>query len=77
MATKRNYTEEYKYHGTAAQKKRRAGRNKARRDALAKGKVKKGDKKDVHHKDGNPRNNKSSNTSVVSRKKNRGSYRFA
>jgi hypothetical protein len=77
MATTRNYKEEYKYHGTAAEKKRRAGRNKARRAALKKGTVKKGDKKDVHHKDGNPRNNKSSNTAVVSRKKNRGSYRFA
>lgn len=44
--------------------------------ALAKGKVKKGDKKEVHHKDGSPRNNKSSNVSVVSRKKNRGAYRF-
>ena len=33
--------------------------------------------KDVHHKDGNPRNNKSSNVAVVSRKKNRGKYRFA
>ena len=77
MATKRDYKEEYKYHQTPAQKKRRAGRNKARRAALAAGKVKKGDKKDVHHKDGNPKNNKSSNVSVVSRKKNRGSYLFA
>ncbi len=77
MATKRDYKEEYKYHQTEAQKKRRAARNKARRTALAKGKVKKGDNKDVHHKDGNPRNNKSSNVAVVSRKKNRGAYRFA
>ena len=76
MATKRDYQEEYKYHQTDAQKKNRAGRNKARRAALAKGKVKKGDKKDVHHKDGNPKNNKASNVSVVSRKKNRGVYRF-
>jgi len=77
MATKRDYKEEYKYHQTDAQKKRRAARNKARRTALAKGKVKKGDNKDVHHKDGNPSNNKSSNVAVVSRKKNRGAYRFA
>jgi len=77
MATKRDYKEEYKYHQTEAQKKRRAARNKARRAALAKGKVKKGDKKDVHHKDGNPRNNSSKNVAVVSRKKNRGVYRFA
>lgn len=78
MGTKRNYKKEYsEYHSKADQKKNRAGRNKARRTALASGKVKKGDKKDVHHKDGNPRNNKSSNVKVVSRKKNRGKYRFA
>ena len=77
MATKRDYKEEYKYHQTEAQKKRRAARNKARRAALAKGKVKKGDKKDVHHKDGKPRNNSSKNVALVSRKKNRGVYRFA
>ena len=78
MATKRNYKKEYsEYHSKSEQKKNRAGRNKARRTALAAGKVKKGDKKDVHHKDGNPRNNKSSNVAVVSRKKNRGKYRFA
>lgn len=78
MTAKRNYKKEYKeYHSKDDQKKNRAGRNKARRTALAAGKVKKGDKKDVHHKDGNPRNNKSSNVSVVSRKKNRGTYRFA
>ena len=47
------------------------------KEAIPRGKVKKGDKKDVHHKDGNPRNNKASNVKVVSRKKNRGSYRFA
>ena len=46
MAAKRDYKEEYKYHQTDAQKKRRAARNKARRTALAKGKVKKGDKKE-------------------------------
>ena len=77
MAT-RNYKKEYKeYHSKSDQKKNRAGRNKARRAALASGKVKKGDKKDVHHKDGNPRNNKNGNVKVVSRKKNRGTYRFA
>ena len=54
MATERDYKEEYKYHKTAEQKARRSGRNKARRAALASGKATKGDKKDVHHKDGNP-----------------------
>jgi len=72
MAAKRDYKEEYKYHQTDAQKKRRAARNKARRTALAKGKVKKGDKKDVHHKDGNPRNNAPSNCVCRSIKSNRG-----
>ena len=39
----RNYRQEYdRYQGTAAQKKRRAGRNKARRIMVAKGKAKKG-----------------------------------
>ena len=77
MAT-RNYKREYaSYHSKSAQKKNRAGRNKARRSALAAGKVKKGNGKDVHHKDGNPRNNKNGNVKVVSRKKNRGVYRFA
>ena len=45
--------------------------------ALAKGKVKKGYKKDVHHRDGNLRNNSSKNVAAVSRKKNRGAYLFA
>jgi hypothetical protein len=36
-----------------------------------KGKVSKGDGKDVHHKDGNPKNRKSSNLKVTSMAKNR------
>jgi hypothetical protein len=73
---KRNYREEYdKYHKTKEQKKRRAARNKARRAALAKGTVKKGDTLDVHHRDSNPRNNSGRNVAVVSRKKNRGALR--
>jgi len=75
MATKRDYKKEYKYHGTDAEKKRRAGRNKARRAALNAKRVSKGDKKDVHHKDGNTKNNKRSNLAVVSRKANRGTLR--
>lgn len=78
MATKRNYKKEYReYHSKTEQKKNRAGRNTARRRALASGKVKKGSTQDVHHKDGNPRNNSKKNLAVVSRKKNRGKYRFA
>lgn len=74
MPTKknRNYKREYAlYHGKPEQIKRRAGRNAARRKAVAAGKAKKGDGKDVHHKNGNTRDNRSSNTSVISRSKNR------
>jgi len=45
-----------KYNAKPEQKKRRAMRNKARREMIAAGKAKKGDGKDVHHKDGNPMN---------------------
>jgi|LULL01.1.fsa_nt_gb hypothetical protein len=68
---KRNYRKEYDdYHGTAAQRKRRSSRNKARRKVKKAGGKVKG--KDVHHKDGNPKNNKRGNLSVQSRRKNRG-----
>ena len=68
----RNYKEEYKdFHSQPNQKKRRAGRNAARRKMTAAGKVKKGDGKDVHHKDGNSLNNKKKNLRVESRSKNR------
>jgi hypothetical protein len=69
---KRNYKKEYSnYQSTTEQKKKRASRNTARNRALAKGTVKKGDTKDVHHKDGNPRNNKKKNLVVKSRSSNR------
>jgi hypothetical protein len=56
---KRNYKKEYaNYQGSAEQIKRRSNRNKARRIMAKKGKVKKGDGKDVHHTTGNPMNNK-------------------
>ncbi len=48
--SKRNFREEYdSFHSTPEQKKRRAQRNAARRKALAAGKVKKGDGKEVDH----------------------------
>ena len=68
----RNYRQEYdRYQGTAAQKKRRAGRNKARRIMVAKGKAKKGDGKDVAHKDNNPLNSVAKNIRMESKKSNR------
>lgn len=68
----RNYRQEYdRYQGTTAQKKRRAGRNKARRLMVAKGKAKKGDGKDVAHKDNNPLNSVAKNIRMESKKSNR------
>lgn len=73
MAKKRDYKKEYRdYHAKPEQKKRRAQRNAARADAAKKGKVKKGDGKEVHHVDA-PRKGKLNNkkTRVVSRAYNR------
>lgn len=68
----RNYKKEYKnYHSKPAQKKNRASRNAARRKAVASGKARKGDGKDVAHKNNNARDNRMSNLSVQSKKKNR------
>lgn len=68
----RNYSSEYKkYQGKSVQKKKRAGRNTARRKMTAAGKVRKGDGKDVAHKNGNPKDNRSSNLKVVPASKNR------
>jgi hypothetical protein len=68
----RDYKREYeKYHSSEKQKKRRAARNKARRQAERDGKVRKGDGKDVHHKDHNPRNNGKKNLSVKDASSNR------
>ena len=68
--TKRNYRAEYdKYHAKPKQKKRRASRNAARAIMAKKGKVTKGDGKDVHHTTGNPMNNKK--LAVKSRSTNR------
>jgi len=68
----RNYRSEYdNYHSSPKQKKRRAGRNKARRIMERLGKAKKGDGKDVAHKDNNPLNAKLKNIRMESRKSNR------
>ena len=69
---KRDYAQEYaNYHSKSKQKKNRAGRNTARREAERTGKVSKGDGKDIHHVDGNPRNNSAGNTMVRSASANR------
>ena len=63
-----------KYNSSEEQKTRRAQRNAARRDMEAKGKVSKGDGKDVDHKAHKARgklNNSASNLRVIDRSANR------
>ena len=70
----RNYKDEYaKYQGTPEQKKNRAKRNAARRDAESSGRVSKGDGKDVDHKKPLSKggSNTKSNTRVVKASTNR------
>lgn len=75
MAKARNYEEEYKYHSSPLQKKRRAQRNAARAKMEDAGLVRKGDGKDVDHRQRNPGGNLSnsrSNLRVQPKSKNRG-----
>lgn len=48
--SERNFRREYdEYHSLPEQKKRRAQRNKARKEAMDEGRVKKGDGKEIDH----------------------------
>ena len=68
----RNYRKEYdNYHSKPEQKKKRAARNAARRALMKTGADRKGDGKDVHHRDGNPHNKSKANLSVTSKRGNR------
>ena len=68
--TLRDYDREYQlYQSSAKQKAERASRNSARRSALRKGLVHKGDGQDVHHPNGVMDN---SHTRVISASTNRG-----
>ena len=60
-----------KYNSKPEQKKRRAQRNAARRKMIAAGRARKGDGKDVAHKNNNTKNNSFSNLAVQSKAKNR------
>jgi hypothetical protein len=72
MTRKRNYRKEYDtYHGTPEQRENNNARKRARYELEKKGVVKKGDGKEVDHKDGNPRNNSRGNLQVLSRRANR------
>jgi hypothetical protein len=68
----RDYKREYAlFHGKPEQVRRRAQRNKTRKTFVRAGLVKKGDKKDVDHRDHNPFNQERSNVRVLSQSKNR------
>lgn len=71
MPTAARQRAQKKYNAKPAQKKRRAQRNAARRKMIAAGKVRKGDGKDVAHRDNNTANNRSSNLAVQSPARNR------
>jgi hypothetical protein len=72
-STGRDYDSDYeKFQSSPKAKKDRAARNAARRKLEKAGKVRKGDGKDVAHRNSNPRDNSSKNLSVSSIKANRG-----
>ena len=68
----RDYKSEYKnYQGKPEQIEKRASRNAARSKMEQAGKVRKGDGKDVDHRNGNPKDNSSKNLRVQSKSANR------
>ena len=68
----RDYKREYAiFHGKPEQIKRRAQRNKTRRALARAGRVKKGDGKDVDHKNNNVYDQSAGNLQVISKSKNR------
>jgi len=69
--TKGRQAAQRKYGSKPMQKKRRAQRNAARRKLMRAGKVRKGDGKDVDHKNYNTADNSSKNLRVMSSRKNR------
>ena len=74
MPSSPNYVRNYKQEANTEsplRKKKRTMRNKARRMASKAGWVKKGDNKDVHHRDGNAMNTTRGNLSVKAASKNR------
>ena len=70
-STGRSYVNDTIRQATPSEKKRRAGRNAARRKMIKAGKVKVGSTLDVHHPNNDPANRKAK-LRVISRSKNRG-----
>ena len=60
-----------KYQARRDQVRKRVARNRNRRRWLREGKAKVGDRKDIHHKDGNTQNNSSGNLASMDQSKNR------
>lgn len=71
-ATGRDYSYDKKYESSPEQIKRRASRNAARRRVQASRGASSVKGKDVHHKNGNPLDNRPENLTSESKKKNRG-----
>lgn len=67
----RNYEKELKWQASKEQKTRRAQRNKARRQAIREGLVKKGDGLELDHLGSNRKGTLGSKVKVVSRAANR------
>lgn len=68
---KRDYQQENKYKAKPEQIKKRVQRNAARRKMEAAGKVRKGDGKDVDHKNGKTSDNNMGNLRAIPKSKNR------
>jgi len=74
MPSSPNYIRNYKQENSndsAKRKKNRAANNRARRLMVKAGAAKKGDGKDVSHKDNNSRNNSRSNLVMKTKRANR------
>ena len=71
MASTGRQKAQAKYNSKPEQVKRRTARNAARREMIKAGKARKGDGKDVGHKDSNPNNNDSKNLQMESKAHNR------
>lgn len=71
MPTEGRRKAQAKYNSKPEQVRRRTARNRARREMIRAGKARKGDGKDVAHRNGNPLDNRRSNLAMQSKRQNR------
>lgn len=71
MPTKGRQAAQARYNSKPEQVKRRTARNAARRAMIRAGKARKGDGKDVGHRNGNPLDNRKGNLRMESKAGNR------